>query len=135
MSSRLLLPFAVVIAVLLLSACSGSSTLGGGTATPVNTATPDPLTTWLKPERQQLLLSTLQQLAPDNGWVAGCVYETKADQAILAALKKPAGRAFFSEFTNPALGAALVVRVEGSTAPGDFIGGAPTPTTYCYIPK
>ena len=123
------------LAAFAASACSGTSTLGP-TPTPPPTATPDPLQTWLTQDRKDLLLSTLKQLAPQAGWVAGCVFESKEDTGILNALKKPAGRAFFSEFTDENLGAALAVRVEGTAAgTGEFVGGAPNPSTYCYAPK
>ena len=132
---RLAAVLAGVLLVLASAGCSDSGSLGG-TPTPSPTGTPDPLTTWLTPERQQLLLSTLQQLTTQAGWVAGCVYESTADKSILAALKKPDGRAFYSEFTDPALGQALAARVEG-TAPVavDFVGAAPNPHAYCYVPK
>lgn len=131
---------ALVLAVALVACaaaigCSGSATLGG-TPTPVATATPDPLQTWLAPARQQLLLSTLQELTGQAGWVAGCVFETTEDRGVLASLKKPAGRAFFSEFTNAELGAALAARVEGTPAvTNGFVGAAPNAHTYCYVPK
>lgn len=125
----------LILASALLSACSGSSSLGG-TPTPGPTATPDPVQTWLTPARQQLLLSTLQELTQQAGWVAGCVFETTADRTVLSNLQKPAGRAFFSEFTDPNLGAALAARVEGTTAvTSDFVGAAPNPHAYCYVPK
>ncbi len=118
-----------------LSGCSDSGSLGG-TPTAPPTATPDPLQTWLTPARQQLLLSNLQQLTVQAGWVAGCVYETMADKSILAALKKPEGRAFYSEFTDPALGLALAARVEGTPpVTVEFVGAAPNPHAYCYVPK
>ena len=126
---------AAALAVLTLTACSGPSALGP-TPTPPHTATPDPLQTWLTQQRKDLLLSTLKQLAPQAGWVAGCVFESKEDTAILNALKKPSGRAFYSEFTDQNLGAALAVRVEGTPAgSGEFIGASPNPSTYCYAPK
>lgn len=131
---------ALVLAVALAACaaaigCSGSTTLGG-TPTPVATATPDPLQTWLTPARQQLLLSTLQELTGQAGWVAGCVFETAEDRGVLASLKKPEGRAFFSEFTNAELGAALAARVEGTPAvTNGFVGAAPNAHTYCYVPK
>ena len=118
----------------LLAACGDSSSLGG-TPTPPPTATPDPLQTWLTPERRDLLLETVKELTLEAGWVAGCVFETKADQNVLGALKKPAGRAFFSEFTNPALGLALAARVEGTSAVTDFVGAAPNAQSYCFVPK
>lgn len=124
-----------LLCLLLAAGCSGSSSLGG-TPTPAPTATPDPLQTWLKPERQQLLLSTMEQLTTQAGWVAGCVFESTEDKSVLASLQKPPGRAFYSEFTDPALGAALAARVEGTAAvTGGFVGAAPNPHTYCYVPK
>ncbi len=135
MAMRLATFLTGLVLVVALAGCSGSESLGG-TPTPAPTATPDPLTTWLTPARQQLLLSTLQQLTAQAGWVAGCVYETTEDRSILAALKKPEGRAFYSEFTDPALGQSLAARVEG-TAPVtvEFVGAAPNPHAYCYVPK
>lgn len=96
----------------------------------------DPTSTWLTKERQDLLLSSLKKLAPQAGWVAGCVFESKANRTVLSAIPKPEGRAFYSEFTDPALGFSLVARVEGTAAgTGEFVGGAPDQSTYCYIPK
>jgi hypothetical protein len=132
-----LLSFALLsLSFFALAACSNSGGIVTPTATPSATPIPDPLTTWLTADRQQLLLDTLKQLAPDTGWVAGCVYQTKEDQNVFNKIKKPAGRAFYSEFTNPALGQALAARVEGSTVgSGEFVGFAPDAATYCYVPK
>lgn len=137
MRSRFLaLALAASVAALPLAACSDSTTSLAGTATPAPSATADPLNTWLTPARQQLLLSNLQQLTAQAGWVAGCVFEKTADRSILSALKKPDGRAFYSEFTDPALGAALAARVEGTSAiTVEFVGAAPNSQTYCYVPK
>jgi hypothetical protein len=123
-----------ILAIAAIAALAALEASACGNSAPEVQPTATPQFAWLTESRQGLLRTDLTQVAATNGWVAACVFESQVDASVFDAVAKPAGRVFYTEFTDEALNPALVIRVEGQPAAKTYKEFRPNFASFCLLP-